>query len=78
MADNHIRVILDWSLTFGKYASQVLEQEEIRKKLDLLNDQFEEQKLKRDRVSNIKQDVETLDVTQIYKESVSRATHLLE
>ncbi len=78
MADNHIRVILDWSLTYGKYASQVLEQEEIRKKLDLLNDQFEEQKLKRDRVSNIKQDVETLDVTQIYKESVSRATHLLE
>ena len=78
MADNHIRVILDWSLTYGKYASQVLEQEEIRKKLDLLNDQFEEQKLKRDRVSNIKQDVETLDVTQIYKESVSRATQLLE
>ena len=41
----------------------MLEQKEIRKKLDLLNDQFEEQKLKRDRVSNIKQDVETLDVT---------------
>ena len=78
MADNHIRPILDWSLTYGQYASQVLDQEEIRKKLDSLNDQFEEQKLKRDRVSNIKQDVETLDVTQIYKESVSRATQLLE
>jgi hypothetical protein len=29
-------------------------------------------------VSNIKQDVETLDVTQIYKESVVRAQGLLE
>lgn len=54
MADNHIRAILDWSLTYSKYASQILEQDEIRKKLDQLNDQFEEQKLKKDRVSNIR------------------------
>lgn len=42
MEDGHIRSILDWSLTFGEYAGKVLEQEEIKKRLDALNDQFEE------------------------------------
>lgn len=54
MEDSHIRPILDWSLTFGEYASKVLVQVEIKARLDALNDRFEEQKLKRDRVSNIK------------------------
>lgn len=73
MEDGHIRSILEWSLTFGEYAGKMLEKVEIQAKLDALNDRFEEQKLKRDRVSNIKHDVETLDVTQIYRDSVERA-----